>query len=129
MKNLKETNENLAVDTSAEVDITTIENVVTKILTKGEEILLKRTPNKKSYLSAAITGAVCGMLVLGIANAFLVYFLLQNGLNTNEVIGLIFTGIFAKNRDPEEKYEKRECFRPAAHRRVPGAVSGPGPGI
>lgn len=62
---------------------------ISNIIENNETVLLRRRPNRKSYLSAAIVAAVFGLLSISIINALIFYYTFQYGLLESELIGLI----------------------------------------
>lgn len=63
------------------------------LLDDDEKVVLTRTPHRKSYLGAAITSVVCGILSLAIVNAIVLYFMLNDGVSKLDIALLVLISI------------------------------------
>ncbi len=63
------------------------------LLDDDEQVVLTRTPHRKSYLGAAITSVICGILSLAAINAIVLYFMLNDGVSKLDITFLVLIGI------------------------------------
>lgn len=63
------------------------------LLDDDEEVILARTPHKKSYQGAAIVGVVCGILTLAIINAIAFFFMFNDGISNWDIAFSVIIGV------------------------------------